>query len=89
LRLRWFRQQFSAAGAHRIRSCLAPFLSVTTTQFRRKGFFPVLPSNCRKAAGSQRITRVNCVVAIAIGGANRVKHAIVVFLLSVSFNHSI
>jgi hypothetical protein len=64
-------------------------LSVTTTQFMRRGWFAVLLSKYRKSAGSQRITRVNCVVAIAIGCANRVMQAIVISLLSVTVSHPI
>jgi hypothetical protein len=57
-------------------------LSVTTTQFMRKVVFAVLLPKCRKSAASQRIALVNCVVAIAIGCANRVMQAILVSLLS-------
>jgi hypothetical protein len=62
------------------------FSSVPTTQLMRKGLCSALRSTCQKGASSWW-TFTSCVVAIAIGSANRVKQDIVVILLSVEFNH--
>jgi hypothetical protein len=71
--------QPSACGA------AACHLSVTTTQHIFKGLCFALRSACQKAASAWWIL-TSCVVAIAIGSANRVRQDIVVILLSVEFH---
>jgi len=61
--------------------------SVTTTQLMRKDLGSVLASTFHEKAPSWWIAHASCVVAIAIGCANRVMQVIVVSLLSVNFSY--
>ncbi|HLW85327.1 MAG TPA: hypothetical protein VKR60_08950 [Candidatus Sulfotelmatobacter sp.] len=63
-------------------------MSVTTTQFMRRGIDAAFPDVCHEAVLSQWTARASSVVAIAMGVASKVMQAIVVSLLSVHFNHS-